>query len=72
MRFFFFIETLRKAKSIDSKNDLPPLIWNKKVPNTHLEQLKKVVEEKYDEHFGTSNKIEEYSARTRCVTKSRK
>ncbi|KAG8198897.1 hypothetical protein JTE90_015109 [Oedothorax gibbosus] len=42
---------LQKVKSTDSKNDLPPLVWNKKVPNTHLEQLKKIVEEKYDEHF---------------------
>ncbi|CAL1272070.1 unnamed protein product, partial [Larinioides sclopetarius] len=37
----------RSAKNANTKSKVPEILWNKEVPNTSLEKLKKNIEEKY-------------------------
>lgn len=34
------------------KHALPPIIWNKKVSNTYLENFTRIIKEKYNQTFG--------------------
>ncbi|CAL1280277.1 unnamed protein product, partial [Larinioides sclopetarius] len=36
----------RSAKNANTKSKVPEILWNKEVPNTSLEKLKKNIEEK--------------------------
>ncbi|KFM66893.1 Acetoacetyl-CoA synthetase, partial [Stegodyphus mimosarum] len=44
-------EKKTKRSLVNGLGIRPPLVWNKKIPNTELDKFKKVVEEKFKLHF---------------------
>ncbi|KFM77732.1 Acetoacetyl-CoA synthetase, partial [Stegodyphus mimosarum] len=47
----YTIGTASKRSSENGTGWNPPVVWNKKVPNTEVDKFKKVIEEKYNLHF---------------------
>ncbi|GIX78909.1 acetoacetyl-CoA synthetase [Caerostris extrusa] len=44
---------LGKNGFVDAMGKQTCLVWNKKVPNTEIDKFRKIIEEKYNRHFGS-------------------